>query len=112
MDAQNLPVPKLIHIIDCGPPDCLPVFQISHAIVGISVLTLPSLLWHCWLGIRKIIRPVKKIEWWDDGVGVCLERGANDLRDVQLMPLPPPHLLLNQNPDWFNLSGAGLSRLS
>jgi len=41
----------------------------------------------------------------------CLQRGANDLHMVQLMPLPP-HLLLHQNPDWFNLSGAGLPRLS
>jgi len=27
---------------------------------------LPSLLWHCWLGIRKSIRPVKTwvMRWW------------------------------------------------
>ena len=29
-----------------------------------------------------------------------LERGAKDL---QLMPLPPHHLLLQQNPEWFIL---------
>ena len=34
---------------------------------------------------------------------ICLERGANDLHMVQLMPLPPPHLLLQQNPEWFIL---------
>jgi len=34
------------------------------------------------------------------------------LHMFQLMPLPPRHLLLHQNPDWFNLSGAGLPRLS
>jgi len=28
------------------------------------------------------------------GMVVCLERGANDLRMVQLMQLPPNHLLL------------------
>jgi len=33
-------------------------------------------------------------------VVVCLERGANDLHMVQLMPLPPHHLLLNWNSDW------------
>ena len=33
---------------------------------------------------------------------ICLERGANDLHMVQLMPLPPRHLLLQQNPEWFN----------
>jgi len=27
-------------------------------------------------------------------VVICLERGANDLHMVQLMPLPPRHLLL------------------
>jgi len=43
---------------------------------------------------------------------ICLERGANDLHMVQLTPLPPDHLLLHQNPNWFNLSGAGLPRLS
>jgi len=34
---------------------------------------------------------------------VCLERGSNDLHMVQLMPLPPHHLLLQQNPEWFIL---------
>ena len=34
---------------------------------------------------------------------VCLERSANDLHMVQLMPLPPRHLLLQQNPEWFIL---------
>ena len=46
----------------------------------------PSVLWHCWLGGRKGIRPVKT-EWWGAGVVVCLERGA-DLHMAQLMPLP------------------------
>ena len=27
-------------------------------------------LWHCWLGVRKSIRPVK-IEWWGVGVVIC-----------------------------------------
>ena len=34
---------------------------------------------------------------------ICLEQGANDLHMVQLMPLPPRHLLLHQNPEWFIL---------
>ena len=34
---------------------------------------------------------------------ICLERDANDLLMVQLMPLPPHHLLLQQNPEWFIL---------
>ena len=47
---------------------------------------LPSVLWCCWLGSRKGIRPVKT-EWWGAGVVICLERGA-DLHMAQLMPLP------------------------
>ena len=47
---------------------------------------LLSVLWHCWLGGRKGIRPVKK-EWFGAGVVICLERGA-DLHMAQLMPLP------------------------
>jgi len=36
-----------------------------------------------------------------------LERDANDLPMVQLMPLPPIICCFIKNPDWFNLSGAG-----
>jgi len=32
---------------------------------------------------------------------VCLQQGANDLHMVKLMPLPPHHLLIHLNPDWF-----------
>ena len=53
----------------------------------------PSMLWRCWLVGRKGIRPVKT-EWWGTGVVICLQRGANDLHMVQLMPLPPHRLLL------------------
>jgi len=45
-------------------------------------------VWHCWLGVRKSIQPVK-IKWWDVGVVICLERGADCLHMVQLMPLHP-----------------------
>ena len=34
-------------------------------------------------------------------VVICLQRGENDLHMVQLMPLPPHHLLLHQNLEWF-----------
>ena len=44
------------------------------------------MLWRCWLGGRKGIRPVKKLEWWVAGVVICLEQGA-DLHMAQLMPL-------------------------
>jgi len=37
-----------------------------------SLHHLPSVLRHCWLGIRKSIRPVK-IELWGVGVVICLK---------------------------------------
>jgi len=55
---------------------------------------IPSVLWQCWLDDRKSIQPVKS-EWWGAGVVICLERSANDLHMVQLMPLLPHHL-------WFH----------
>ena len=45
----------------------------------------------------------KNMEWWGADMVICLERGADDLHMVQLMPLPPHHLLLLQNPEWFIL---------
>jgi len=39
-----------------------------------SIYTLlPSVLWHCWLGGRKGIRPVKKPEWWGAWLSVWSE---------------------------------------
>ena len=49
---------------------------------------LPSVLWHCWLVVRKSIRPVK-IDWCGVGVVICLERDADCLHMIQLMPLHP-----------------------
>jgi len=49
---------------------------------------LPPVPWHYWLSGRKGILPVKT-EWWDAGVVICLQRGA-DLHMAQLMPLPLP----------------------
>ena len=46
---------------------------------------MPSVLWRCWLGGRKGIRPVKT-EWWGAGVVICLEQCA-DLHTAQLIPL-------------------------
>ena len=46
----------------------------------------PSVLWCCWLGGSKGIRPVKT-EWWGAGVVICLEQGA-DLHMTQRIPLP------------------------
>jgi len=54
--------------------------------IFVYIQDVPSVLWRCWLGGRKGIRPVKT-EWWDAGIVICLERGA-DLHTAQLMPLP------------------------
>ena len=35
----------------------------------------PSVLWRCWFGGRKGIRPVKN--WWCAGMVICLEWGAD-----------------------------------
>jgi len=49
-----------------------------------------------WLLIgRQEGHPACKTEWWGSGVVICLEQGADDLHMVQLMPLPPHHLLLH-----------------
>ena len=57
-----------------------------YLFASVLVYFWPSVLWRCWLGSRKGIRPVKT-EWWGDGVVICLDRGAN-LHTTQLMPLP------------------------
>ena len=67
------------------------------------------MLWHCWLGISKSIRPVK-IGWCGVGVVIFLERGADCLHMVQLMllhPQTPSSLALFKSrlvlPFWYRL---------
>jgi len=55
--------------------------------VCLCILLLRSVLCHCWLGGRKGIRPVKKLELWGTGVVIWLERGA-DLHMAQWLPHP------------------------
>ena len=52
---------------------------------------MPSVLWCCWLGVRKSIRPVKiwLMRCWH---GYLLQQSANSLHMVQLMPLSPHHV--------------------
>jgi len=54
---------------------------------------MPSVLWHCWFDIKTSIRPAK-IEQWGVGVVICLERGADCLHTVQLIPLPSQNLIV------------------
>jgi len=67
-----------------------------------SVFWCPSVLWQCWLSGRKGIRPVKKLEWWGDGMVICLERDA-DLLMAHLQPLAlvKSRLVL---PFWYRLT--------
>jgi len=58
------------------------------------------------LGIWNSIWPVK-IERWGVGIVICLCGPAD------ATAIPKPHRLLpHLNPDWFYLSGTGLSSLS
>jgi len=66
------------------------VLGASYIPAYISLLkdSMPLVLWHYWLGVRKSIQPVK-IEWWGVGVVICLEQAADCLHMVQLVPLHP-----------------------
>ena len=59
---------------------------VGDVVTTSQVENVPSVLWCCWLGGRKGIRPVKN---WAVGCwrGFCLQRGA-DLHMAQRMPLP------------------------
>jgi len=50
---------------------------------------------------------LQKNEWYSAGMVICLEQDANDLMPLSLSL---HHLLLHWNPDWFNLSSAGLPK--
>jgi len=73
--------------------------KIFFSYYSISV-ALPLVLWHCWLGNRKDIRPVKNwvlIRWWwrFDWSFVCLiasvvTRVANSVTAQTRRPLPYP----------------------
>jgi len=59
--------------------------------VAVFTVSEVTALW--WgRGARYYIMLIIIIEWWL--VWFYLERGANDLHMVRLMPLPPCHLLL------------------
>jgi len=67
----------------CPNHELLAVLGLVSSLLSQAV---PSVLWRCWLGGRKGIRPVKT-EWWGAGMVICLERGAH-WHMAQLMPLP------------------------
>jgi len=68
---------------------------------------LPSVLWHCWLGSRKGIRPVKKLSggvltWlfvWSD-VQICIWSSWCHWHSLSLAPLKSRLVL----PFWYRLT--------
>ena len=66
---------------------------------------LHSVLWRCWLGNRKGIRPGC---WSVNGEKLT---GALHVLYLQLPPPPPPSSLLQYNPEWWH-SGTSLPGLS
>jgi len=60
------------------------VWSIDNDFIGMAAT--PSVLWRCWLGGRKGIRPVKKLGQWV--VGVVMSGARRRLHIAQLMPLP------------------------
>ena len=78
---KSLFILQIFSTIDCWfpPPDCC-----GGLWLGLDFLlyaTWSLVLWCCWLGGRKGIRPVKT-EWWGAGVVVCLELGADGPADA------------------------------
>ena len=70
-----------------------------------AIPSVPSVLWYCWLGGRKGIRPVKNwvVGCWRghlSGARCRLAYGPADATAAHC-------LLLQWNPDWFYLSGTG-----
>jgi len=70
----------------CQPTSCVKALKATQSTDLGHENHTASVLWCCWLGGRKGIRPVKT-EWWGAGVVICLEWGA-DLYMAQLMLLP------------------------
>ena len=71
---------------DFGLTSYLKIYQTDLCLMFRVGRAMPSVLWRCWLGGRKGIRPVKT-EWWGAGMAIYLKRGA-DSHMAQLMPLP------------------------
>ena len=99
-----------------GPADATaipkPYRLLPHSNLDWFYLSVPSVLWHCWLGGRKGIRPVKiwVVGCWRGYLSRARCRLAYDPADATA--IPKLYLLPHLNPDWLYLSGTGLPRLS
>jgi len=104
-----------VTIVSYHAPSTMPQHVMAHyaspAVPMLLMLMLLTMLLSCahksWpsateqqhhlprLGIRKSIRPVNIEPRGVTGMVICLQRGVNNLHMVQLMPVPPHHLLLH-----------------
>ena len=75
-----------------------------------SVTSVPSVLWHCWLGVRKSIRPVKKwvMGYWHGYLSRVWCKFAYGPADATATPSSLASVKFRM----VYLSGAGLPRLS
>ena len=89
----------------CVEWDVKPRRCMSPVRSGIFQVTLPSVLWHCWLGGRNGIRPVKN---WVVGCWCGSLSGARCRLAYGPADATATHcLLLQWSPHWFCLSGTG-----
>ena len=65
-----------LSFLQAGCPSCCPANSVKALNRLLSLTLMRSVLWHCWLGIRKRIRPIKKwvIRWsvWSEVQIVCI----------------------------------------
>ena len=87
---------------------------LAQVLINCAFHWAPPVLWHCWLGIGKSIQPVKIVMRCWRG---CLERDADCLHMVQLMPLHPktPSSLASFKsrlvlPFWYRLTQVDLEK--
>jgi len=91
-------------------------FTVSHtqnANYYVITFSISAVLRHCWLGVRKSVRSVKKLS---DEVLVWLYVWS-EVQTVFIWSswchcFPKSHLLPHLNPGWLYLSDIGLLRLS
>jgi len=97
---KDLANPSLTPLIGCWT--CKRVMTISEQFT-IEPISMPSVLWRCWLGGRKGIRPVKNwvVGCWHDYLSGMRCRFAH----AQLMPLPLTISCYSKStlvlPSWF-----------
>ena len=67
----------LIYVYDNYLLQCYVLQSCCCVFLHIRQLNFSWVLWHCWLGIRKSIRPVKTNKSWSAGMVISLEQVQN-----------------------------------